>query len=204
MLACATTLAGRAVELVRTEAEYTLMRDEQRLYLKGAGGDGDLALLKRAGGNAIRTWGVGPETPAVLDDAHANGLVVVFGLWLGHERHGFDYNDAGQVADQLDAIRAAVETYKDHPAIIAWSIGNEMEGYEDANNAAIWSHVQSAAGIVKDLDPTRPTMTVIADVGGGRVPNIHRLCPDIDIVGINSYGGAPSIPQRYRDAVPEG
>ncbi|MEM6314020.1 MAG: hypothetical protein AAF743_08020, partial [Planctomycetota bacterium] len=47
-------------------------------------------------------------------------------------------------------------------------------------------------------------MTVIADVGGGRVPNIHRLCPDIDIVGINSYGGAPSIPQRYRDAVPEG
>ena len=43
-------------------------------------------------------------------------------------------------------------------------------------------------------------MTVIAELGGEKVKNLHRLCPDIDIVGINSYGGAASVPQRYRKA----
>ena len=33
-----------------------------------------------------------------------------------------------------------------------------------------------------------------------RSENLHRLCPDIDIVGINSYGGAASVPERYRKA----
>ncbi len=28
--------------------------------------------------------------------------------------------------------------------------------------------------------------------------NIHRLCPAIDIIGINSYGGAPSLGARYK------
>jgi hypothetical protein len=43
-------------------------------------------------------------------------------------------------------------------------------------------------------------MTVIAEVGGDKVKNLHRLCPDIDIVGINSYGGGPSIGTRYQQA----
>ena len=30
--------------------------------------------------------------------------------------------------------------------------------------------------------------------------NINQNCPDIDIIGINSYAGAPSLPQRYHEA----
>jgi hypothetical protein len=54
--------------------------------------------------------------------------------------------------------------------------------------------------MAKKLDPNHPTMTVVAEIGGDKVKNIHALCPDIDVVGINSYGGAASIPQRYRKA----
>ena len=46
----------------------------------------------------------------------------------------------------------------------------------------------------------RLSMTVTADIGGKRVDAVHRLCPDIDIMGINSYGGASSLPERYRRA----
>ena len=48
--------------------------------------------------------------------------------------------------------------------------------------------------------PTTPTMTVVAEIGGDRVKNINRLCPDIDVIGINSYAGGPSIPARYKQA----
>jgi hypothetical protein len=40
-------------------------------------------------------------------------------------------------------------------------------------------------------------MVVTAEIGGQRVPAVHEYCPDIDIMGINSYGGAPSLPARY-------
>src|SRR5205085_7801376 len=85
-------------------------------------------------------------------------------------------------------------------AVLLWGLGNEMEGYENGDNAAMWSHVNSLAAMVHSLDPNHPTMTVNAEIGGDRVKNLNRLCPEIDVYGINSYGGAPSIPERYAKA----
>lgn len=71
---------------------------------------------------------------------------------------------------------------------------------EDANgnNGAVWSEINNLARLVKSLDPSHPTMTVIAELGGNKVRNIHSLCHDIDIIGINSYAGAPSVGERYK------
>jgi hypothetical protein len=51
---------------------------------------------------------------------------------------------------------------------------------------------------LKKLDPFHPTMTVTAELGGGRIDGVQKLCPAIDIHGINTYGGAPSVAERYR------
>jgi hypothetical protein len=125
---------------------------------------------------------------------------VTVGIWLGHERHGFNYSDAEQVSAQYDRAREAIRKYKDHPAVLMWGIGNEMEGYGRGDNAAIWSAINDIATMAHQLDANHPTMTVIAEIGGDRVKNIHRLCRAIDVVGINSYGGAASVPARYRKA----
>lgn len=192
------------VAVQKGDAGWQLMRGGEPYQVKGAGGDTTsekyLKLLVAAGGNSIRTWGVGDDTQAVLDRAHKHGLTVTLGLWLGHERHGFDYTDMDMVAEQLDKVRKAVLKYKDHPAVLAWGVGNEMEGYESGDNAAIWSHVEACAAMIKRLDPHHPTMTVIAEIGGRKLESIHKLCPSVDIVGINSYGGAGSLPQRYAKA----
>ena len=93
-----------------------------------------------------------------------------------------------------------MRAYKDHPAVLLWGIGNEMEGYAQGDKASIWKAVEAAAALAKRLDPNHPTMTVIAEVGGARVRSIHEFCPSIDLVGINSYAGLPSMPARYRAA----
>lgn len=187
------------VEVKKTPAGWQLLRDGKPYDVKGAGGDSydTMKLLVASGANSIRTWGVGPETKALLDKAHEHGVTVTVGIWLGHERHGFDYNDFDQVSEQFEKVRAAVLAYKDHPAVLAWGIGNEMEGYEEGDNPAIWSHVEACAAMIKRLDPHHPTMTVIAEIGGRKVESIHKLCPSIDIVGINSYAGGTSLPKRY-------
>ena len=174
-----------------------LLRSGSPYFVKGAGGDGPQALLKQMGGNSVRTWGA-DNIDKVLDEAQKQGLTVTIGIWLGHKEHGFDYNNADQVAAQFEEARKAILKYRNHPALLMWAIGNEEEG--DGNNAAVWSAVNNIAAMAKKLDPDHPTMTVVAEIGGNKVKNINRLCPDIDIIGINSYGGGPSLAKRYTAA----
>ncbi len=187
---------GSIVKVVQSGDTYHLECNGKPFFIKGAGGDGSKKLLHEMGGNSIRTWGV-DNLQAILDDAQKQGLMVTAGIWLGHTEHGFNYNNSDQVADQMEMVRKAVLKFKDHPALLMWSLGNEMEGYDKGDNAAIWSAVNNLASMVKKIDRNHPVMTVIAEIGGDKVKNIHRLCPDIDIVGINSYGGGPTVAARY-------
>lgn len=209
-LACATRLLSAAVVLALPAAsawaQVTLVQegghpqlrvDAEPFAIKGAGGDGDKALLAASGGNAFRTWGVDEKTKPRLDEAQKHGLKVVIGIWMGHERHGFDYDDPAQVQKQFDDAKAAVETYKDHPALLMWGVGNEMEEYAATTNPKVWKAVNKVAAMIKAVDGDHPTMTVTAEIGGDRLKSIEKFCPDIDIVGINTYGGVTSIPQRY-------
>ena len=188
------------VKVVKNGQDWQLLVNGQPFYIKGAAGNGSKQLLVKSGGNSFRTWGVGPDTPGILEEAQRLGLKVTLGIWLGHKEHGFNYNNADQVAKQFAAVRAAVEKYRNSPALLMWGIGNEMEGYGKGDNAAVWSDVEACAAMVHRLDPNHPTMTVVAEIGGDRVKNINRLCPSIDVIGINSYAGVTSIPQRYRKA----
>ncbi|MGB5589276.1 MAG: glycoside hydrolase family 2 TIM barrel-domain containing protein [Gammaproteobacteria bacterium] len=187
------------VELRPTAQGWQLLRGGEPYFIRGAGGTASLAQLAAAGANSIRTWD-GKDIDGRLDEAHALGLSVTVGIWLGHERHGFSYQDETQVREQLERARQIVLRYKDHPAVLMWGIGNEMEGFESGDDPAIWTAVNDIAEMVKEIDPAHPTMTVTAEIGGGRIKSINEHCPAIDIHGINAYGGAPSLVERYRAA----
>ena len=184
------------VELRKTGEGWRLLRGGEPYFIKGAGGTERLAKLAAAGANSIRTWAA-DDIGDKLDEAHSLGLSVTVGIWLGHERHGFDYDDEEQVREQFERARQTVLRYKDHPAVLIWGIGNEMEGFESGDDPAIWSAVNDIAAMIKEIDPAHPTMTVTAEIGGGRIASVNKFCPDIDIHAINAYGGVASLPQRY-------
>jgi len=180
------------VELRRTEQGWQLLRGGQPYFIRGAGGDASLQALAAAGANSVRTWG--GDVGSVLDDAHALGMTVTVGIWLGHERHGFDYSSEAQLEDQMEQARQLVLRYRDHPALLIWGIGNEMEGFGDGDDPAIWAEVNRVAAMVKELDPHHPTMTVTAFVHGQRIEFVHRRSPAIDIHGVNAYAAAGQVP----------
>ena len=201
LIAVINPLIAVNVKIVKnSQNNWQLIKDEEPFYIKGAGGSDNLELLVESGGNCLRTWGIDDNFGDLLDYAHSLGLCVVAGLWLGQPRHGFDYSDPVALSKQKEKIKNDVLMYKNHPAILIWGIGNEMEGIEEGDDINVWKHVQDIAAMIKELDPDHPTMTVTAEIGGKRVEYVHEFCPDIDIMGINSYGGLPSIPQRYREA----
>lgn len=190
------------VELAPTANGFQLLRNGEPYQIKGAGGTTSFDLLAKSGGNSIRTWGVDDATEQLLDDAHANGLTVCLGIWLGQVRQGFDYQDYDQVSAQVEAVVDAVEKFKDHPAVLMWGLGNEMEAPDDGENPAIWQHISLLARTVKTIDPDHPTITVIAEMGGRKIEAMDRFCPDIDIIGVNSYGGASTLFTRYEGSRP--
>jgi hypothetical protein len=195
-----THAAGSDVRIEGNASEgFRLLRDGTPYRIRGAAGIDHLDVLAACGGNAIRTWdaeSAARETDgeSLLDRAHRLGITVTIGLWLGHERHGFRYDDPTQVARQRQDVEAAVRRFKDHPALLFWGLGNEMEGA--ANNGAderIWKEVNHLAGLIRAIDPHHPVMTIVANVNDDKVAAIVRHAPAVDVLGINAYAGAGGV-----------
>ena len=174
-----------------------ILVDGQPFIARGAAGERRLDLLKQLGATAVRTYG--NETAAVLDEAQRLGLKVVAGFWLEHPRRGFNYSDPAQVWAQNAALERFVRAHKDHPALLLWGLGNEVEA-ELADDSVVWPAIEAAARLVKSIDPKHPTMAVIAEAGNDKIGKLMRQAPSIDVLGINSYGPAlPSLPARARE-----
>jgi hypothetical protein len=205
LLACGLLLqsaaaAGGEVRVSGDSASgYRLLRDGVPFEIRGAGGTVSLDTLAACGGNAIRTWDVASAEQtehgkSLLDTAHEHGIAVVVGLWLGHERHGFDYGDPAQLAKQRDEVEAAVTRLAGHPALLAWGLGNEMEGPGGPGDSpAIWREVEHLARRIKELDPDHPVMPIVANVNPAKLAAIREHAPSIDILGVNAYADAARI-----------
>ena len=118
------------VEIRKSAGHFQLYVDRKPFYIKGAGIElGSLERLKEHGGNSFRTWSTDNGRDSgkqVLDRALTNGLYVAMGLDVDHERRGFDYDNTNAVARQFATLIDQVEKLKDHPALIIWVIGNEL------------------------------------------------------------------------------
>lgn len=190
-----TSLWAQAVktELQEVGGRWTLLRDGEPYYVKGAGGHKHLDVLVECGGNSIRTWSL-DDAQEILDDAHEHGLSVMMGLWVGHERHGFDYNDEDAVQGQFERFKAAIPKFKDHPALLCWSIGNEVDLFY--SNTKVWDAVQDIAAMIHETDPNHPTTTVTAGLDSNEVYLIKTKCPDIDFYSVNTYGDIGNVPKN--------
>ena len=167
------------------DGSWTLYRGGEPYYVKGVGGLQFLDRARAYGANSVRTWGAG-EAIGALDRAHELGLTVTFGLWAGQERQGFDYSDGRAVAAQLARFREVVRTYKDHPAILMWGLGNENDLFY--SDLRVWDALNDIAEMIHEEDPNHPVMHVTAGLDVAEVQLIMDRAPAIDVYGVNTYG----------------
>lgn len=179
------------VKLIEQDGNWHIERQGQAYFIKGAGGREHLSYLAQSGGNSLRTWSA-DNADAILDKAYQAGLTVMLGLSMGKERHGFDYNDEAAVARQKARIRETVLKYKDHPALLAWGIGNELDLFY--TNTKVWYAVEDIAAMIKALDPHHLVTTVTAGINKEKAELIASRVPSIDYLSINIYGGLESLP----------
>lgn len=172
------------------DGHWHFMRQGEPYYVVGAGGQDHLEILKEIGGNSIRTWSA-DDAGEVLDRAQKNGMTVMLGLWVQHERHGFDYNNDQEVKAQLEKFTEIVKKYKDHPALLLWAVGNEVD--LNYSNTKVWSAINDIAKMIHEIDPNHPTSTVTAGLDSNEVVLVKELAPEIDVYGINTYGEIENV-----------
>ena len=170
-----------------------MLRDGQAFSIRGAGLEyGDIASLSAHGGNAIRNWTT-DNAREVLDLAHAQGVMVALCLPVIPERHGFDYSDQQQVSQQLEKLRLEVLKYKDHPALLAWIIGNELNF--DYTNSAVYDAVNDISEMIHAVDPNHPTTTTIAGLGENVLQDLEARAGDLDFLSFQAYGEIFNVPE---------
>jgi beta-galactosidase len=142
----------------------------------------DMELMKRANINAVRTSHY-PNDPRWYDLADQYGMYVFDEANI--ESHGYmemgdkagdparraaiqlGYKEHWKLA-HLDRVSRMVQRDRNHPSIIAWSLGNEAGTGPNFENAAQW---------VRDNDPTR----LLSYLGHGTIGEEHLPNSYVDI-----------------------
>lgn len=138
-------------------------------------------MLKEGGFNAVRT-SHNPPSPTFLYECDRQGLLVIdeaFDGWR-EQKNAFDYHlwiDEWGEKDAGDMVRRD----RNHPSIIAWSIGNEVI---ERKNIGVITTARKLANACRSLDPTRPvTEALCAWDSDWEIYDPHAEA--LDIVGYN-------------------
>jgi hypothetical protein len=155
----------------------------------------DIQLLRAMNANTVylfMDFGTDDQGMAILDTLYHNGIKAIVTV---------DENGSANT----NRINQVVNAYRNHPAVLAWAIGNEwnINLYhtvhpgshisEDALRAA--AHLtETLAQQVKSLDTLHPVFSIFGDIdvsdGPLAMPNIvNRYCPSVDAWGLNVYRG---------------
>ena len=180
--------------ITNASGNFELQRNGVPYYIKGAGAKDHFDLLVKSGANSIRVWST--NNKALLDSAYQHGLTVTLGLYVRPERSGMDYNNEYAVKGQIEQLKNEVLKYKDHPALLVWGIGNEVD--LRYSNFKVWETIEILAKYIKEVDPNHPTMTVTAGIDPSKAFYIKKYCPSVDILGLNVYGSIENAGANLR------
>ncbi|MCF8225325.1 MAG: hypothetical protein K9J30_05560 [Bacteroidales bacterium] len=179
------------VTIKKEKGSHKLYRGGDPYFIKGAVGWSFFDELEMAGANSLRS------SARILDEAHSRGLTMLVNIRMKAERDGFDYNDEEAVRDQFEMARQTVEKYKDHPALLMWAIGNELDhipGDKDYN-LRVWDAINDVAKMIHEVDGNHPALTVVGYGNLEKIKEIKERCPDLDLLGVNAYANIVNVPE---------
>jgi len=163
--------------------------------------DRDLPLLRDMGANTIRLWDYnhGADHTDFLNKAYNNGVRPIY-VVLTFVFDPAVYSDitSQEARKKIKSdFRSMVAQYKNHPAILMWSIGNELNSpkmYGDKLNDLCSLINEMAHEAHKEEGGfSHPVVAPLADIDlVNTIATYEPLMTDIDIWGANIYRGESS------------
>lgn len=175
-----------------TKTEHSLMVNKKIYRIHGvAGSCEELDILQKWGANTLRTYEP-INLQNILDNAVAHGLKVMVGLNVRYQK-----------PETLDKALETVKTFKSHPGVLLWCLGNELEMH-CTDFEGIFKLLEDAACRVKAIDASHVVAHMFMDFGSNPknpiIPYMKAL-KNVDVLGFNTYLGAPSLAARYKSTI---
>ena len=152
----------------------------------------DLPLLEDIGCNVIRLYQP-PLYPDGMDAAYEKGIYVLMGYDIAQ---GSDITDPNVRNAFKSHFLEMVEQWKDHPAVLMWSIANEYNVHVgDANKPLWYALVDECAAAAKQIEGNNyhPVTTVNVEVGDLESRETMGCAdsnmPNLDVWSVNVYRG---------------
>jgi hypothetical protein len=195
-------LSAAPVQLLKSAAAWHLEVAGQPFFIKGVGcngargahGEDYLRMARDVGANAVRTWGIVPGW--YFDQARVNGLLVDAGVWFNPVRNETpdSYMDPHYRRRLTLETLAYVRQMKNHPALLSWNLGNEVFSHMESEQerTAFGKFLKELVDAVHKEDPNHPVIYSSPD-GTSELRYLKAYVPNLDIVGINTYGGYLSV-----------
>ncbi|MEZ4773945.1 MAG: glycosyltransferase [Bacteroidia bacterium] len=159
----------------------------------------DFSRISQMGANTIRRYGnSGVYEKNVLNIAQEHNLKVLYGLW-------FDpavdyYADTLAVEEIRRNTLATIARFKDYPAVLGWTLGNETWAslkyhyappYLSRVRRAHIRLIEELAREIKKIDPAHPVFAALEHNQDltACLDAYRRFTPSVDIIGINTYYG---------------
>jgi hypothetical protein len=191
----------KSVVTIEKEGEkFTLFRNGEPYYVKGIGGNKNFDQAATAGANSIRTWGT-DNAGELLDEAHKLGMTVYLNLWLSHNSD--DYSNESYLQNKRTELQGLIMQYKDHPALLMWSLGNENYLASGRNNDAL-KFINELAEMIHEGDPNHPVATILVGTGVSDINAAVQYAPALDMLAVNSYAAVKLIDGWIKDSDYEG
>jgi hypothetical protein len=175
------------------EKGYTLFRNGNPFVIKGAAGYTNLAKLHEIGGNSIRTYDT-LNIASILDNAQANNIAVIVSLpMVSSNDFEYFYNDTAKIAIQYKEFKKVVNRHKNHPALLMWCLGNELEFPYKPSYSDFYKTLNNLIDMIHQTDPNHPVTTPLMSLQFKYIANIKMKIPDLDLISINTFGGLSTI-----------
>ncbi len=180
------------VTLEQINGKWSFYVDGKPFYAKGASTHMFYTDIAPFGANTVRkyTIRVKDENLKLLNDLADAGLMIHAGLGFKQIRSGYYDDDmAAAIQSQEELLLLTVEAYKDHPAILCWSIGNEFEiGHQDKPLLEQYESIQRIAKRIHEIDPNHPvTLAITEDLSPAKIHGLKDICKDLDFLSCNCY-----------------
>lgn len=152
----------------------------------------DVAYLKEMNTNTVRLWADLPVANMMLLDALYNeGIYAILGIGVPHE--DIDYADPNTISEYVNKTENYVSAYKNHPAVLAWALGNEININCDKEDLSSWynlANMMAKKAYEVEGDQYHPVMIINAwtvymgdEDFGSTDPNLNY----VDMWGLNLY-----------------
>ncbi len=141
-------------------------------------------IMKENGYNAIRT-SHNPPSQFFLDACDKYGILVIdeaFDMWVKPKRPN-DYHRQYEQWWQKD-LEAMVKRDRNHPSIIVWSFGNEVQERADSLGVEIG---KKSIALIKSLDDTRPITQAVCAFWDNPAKTWDDSAPAFEILDIGGY-----------------